>query len=169
MKKKSALEKKNSIRCKYWETPVIDSENLWLERILSTDNYTFFFFVKNHYLPGNEFYVLTISGGGYDPFIITEEGLGWKTIGGLLENKLPSKRKKGKTYKVWNTRFAKKTFGALPITKKEYEQQEKFQYVICTNDTWIEFVSFDTPLWTRHTKVKLDKLVMEYLKKDPWE
>ncbi|MGE3609705.1 MAG: hypothetical protein AB7I27_08995 [Bacteriovoracaceae bacterium] len=167
MKKKS--NQKNEIKCKYWETPVVNSENLWLARILSTDKYTFFFFVKNHYLPGNEFYVLTIGGGGYEPFKITEEGLGWKTVGGLLKNKIPSKRKKGSTYKVWNTPFAKMTFGALPITTKEYEQKDKFQYVIRTNDTWIEFVSFVPPIWEHHKGIKLDRLVIQYLKKDPWE
>jgi hypothetical protein len=84
------------IVCEYWETPVVDCEDLWLERIIFSQNYAFFFFVKDYSLLENEFYVLTISGNGHDPFKITEEGLGWKTIGDLLKNKEPSKREKGK-------------------------------------------------------------------------
>jgi hypothetical protein len=165
MNPKATLKK--SIQYEYWETPVVDSEDLWLERILYGQDYAFFFFVKDYSLPENEFYVLTID--GYDPFRITEEGLGWNVVGGLLKNKLPSKTEKGRTYKVWNTDFAIKTVGASLLKTKEYEQHEKFQYVIRTNDTWIEFVSFDTPIWEHHKNVEFDKLVMEYLKKEPWE
>lgn len=154
-------------QCEYWETPVVDSENLWLVRMLYTDQYAFFFFKKNHDSPVNEFHVMTISSS--DPFRVTEEGLGWKVVGELLKNKLPSDRKKGKSYKVWNSSFAMMTVGALPITAEEYEKYEKFQYIIRTNDTWIEFVSFDIPAWEFHKNLKLDDLVIEYLKKDPWE
>jgi hypothetical protein len=157
------------IVCEYWETPVVDCEDLWLERILYSQNYAFFFFLKDYSLLENENYVLTISGNGHDPFMITEEGLGWKTIGDLLKNKKPSKIKKGKTYKVWNTDFAKKIVGAFLLTEEEYERHEKFQYVIRTNDTWIEFVSFETPRWDCHKNVKFDELVIKYLKKDPYE
>lgn len=160
--------KTDQVLCsEYWETPVIDSENLWLVRILYTDNYLFFFFKKNHDSPANEFYVMTISSS--DPFRVTEEGLGWEKVGELLKNRSSSERKKGSTHKVWNTSFATEIVEALPITKEEYEKHEKFQYVIITNDAWIEFVSFDTPIWNHYTEIKLDDLVIEHLKKDPWE
>lgn len=155
------------IQCEYWETPVADSESLWLVRMLYTDRYAFFFFKRNHDSPENEFYVMTISSS--DPFRVTEEGLGWKNIGELLKNKSVADKIRGKTYKIWNTPFAKSIVGAFPITEKEYEKHEKFQYIIRTNDVWIEFVRFETIIWEYRKDMKLDDLVIEFLKKDPWE
>lgn len=159
---------KSNVICDYWETPVIDSDELWLVNQLLTRENVYFFFHKNHDSPPSEYYVLAINGD--DPFRITEEGLGWKVVGELLNNKVSSSEKTSawpKTFKVWNTQFAEESFGALLITSEEYEKMEKFQYVIKTQDAWIQFVSFfETPKWEFHQHKKLDDLVIEYLRKD---
>lgn len=149
-----------------WETPVGNSCELWVERQLFTTFNTYFFFHKNHDSPSDDFYVLTINVG--DPFRLTEEGLGSKTVGGLVTAKdaIVSECIKYRTFKVWNTSFAKKSFGGLVISEEEYNKKEKFQYLIYTQDTWIEFVAFKPPKWELHHNKKVDDLVIEYLRKD---
>ena len=43
---------------------------------------------------------------------------------------------------------------------------EKFQFIIYTNDAWIQFVTFDPVQWTFHQNVKLEDLVIQHLRKD---
>lgn len=155
-----------SISFERWETPVGNSSELWVERQLFTTFNTYFFFHKNHDSPVDEYYVLTINGD--DPFRLTEEGLGSNTIGGLVtaENARVRESTKYRTFKVWSTPFAKKSFGSLIISEEEYDKKEKFQYLIYTQDAWIEFVAFKPPKWDFHQDKKLDDLVIQYLRKD---
>jgi hypothetical protein len=149
-----------------WETPVGNSNELWLWRQLFTTFNSYFFFQKNHDSFTDEYYVLTINGD--DPYRLTEEGLGSNSVGGLVtaESVIVRESTNYRTFKVWNTPFAKKSFGGLMISEEEYDKKEKFHYLIYTEDTWIEFVAFKPPKWEFHQNKKLDDLVIEYLRKD---
>ncbi|HXH75863.1 MAG TPA: hypothetical protein VNJ08_12910 [Bacteriovoracaceae bacterium] len=127
---------------------------------------TCFFFKRNHDSPENEYYVLTLEGDS--PFRITEEGLGSNIVGSLvtIENAKVRESTKHRTFKVWNTPFAIESFRGLAIPKEEYGEMEKLQYIIYTNDAWIQFVTFDPVKWTFHQDIKLDELVIQYLRKD---
>lgn len=156
------------IVCKFWDTPVSRSNELWLVNQIFTTFYIHFFFQRNYDSSENEYHVLTIDGDS--PFRITEEGLGWKVVGDLLENDISPKDQQGQrrgTYKVWNTQFAIESCRGLAIPKEEYDKMEKFQYIIYTNDAWIQFVAFDPMKWEFHQGSKLNDLVMEYLRNDP--
>jgi hypothetical protein len=153
------------VLCEYWDTPVLQSNELWLEMQFYTENQIVFFFKRNYDSPKNEYHVLTIVGDS--PFRITEEGLGWKVVGDLLENNTAREEgKKGRTFKVWNTQFAIESFRGLAIPKEEYDKLEKFQYIIYTNDAWIQFVTFDPVKWEFHQNVPFKDLVLQYLSND---
>jgi hypothetical protein len=72
--------------------------------------------------------------------------------------RLPSHR----SCRRWDTPFAKNSFSGLAISEEEYQKKEKFQYLIYTQDTWIEFVAFKSPTWEFHQDKKLDDVVIEY-------
>jgi hypothetical protein len=156
------------IECEYWDTPVFQSNELWLERQVYTENQVVFFFKRNHDSPEGEYHVLSIN--GHSPFRMTEEGLGWKVVGDLLKNDISPKDKqtqKGRTFKVWNTQFAIESCLGLAIPAEEFDKMAKFQYIIYTNDVWIQFVTFKAMKWEFYQGIKLDDLVMDYLRKDP--
>ncbi len=102
------------------------------------------------------------------PFKIIEEGMGSNVVGNLVTRENPRVREstKFRTFKVWNTQFTIESCLGLAIPSEEYDAMEKFQYLIYTNDAWIQFVSFDPPEWTFHHGIKLDDLVIQYLRKD---
>ena len=128
-------------------------------------SYLFSFFKRNYDAPKNKYHVLTIEADS--PFRITEEGLGWKVVGDLLENNIAREEgKRGRTFKVWNTQFAIESCLGLAIPAEEYDQMEKFQYIIYTNDAWIQFVTFDPVKWEFHQNVPFKDLVLQYLSND---
>jgi hypothetical protein len=146
-----------------WNTPVMQSEQLWLLRQFFTGSQVHFFFQMNHDSK-DEFYVLSVSGGS--PFRITEEGLGWTYVGKYIESETPSKKKEKKcsTFRIWNTSFAKNTYSARPLKEDERVSEDIFQYLIITQDEWVEFISLTPPKWEIHKNVKLEKLVLKYMK-----
>lgn len=166
MKKKSQAGK--DIVFEVWKTPVVKSNELWLVRQLFTGSTISFFFQRNHDSPKNEFYVLTIS--GLDSFRLTEEGLGSNSVGNLvtIPNGTFRESTKYRTFKVWNSAFAKTTYKALPIMKAEYKNLENsnrvLEYLIYTQDAWIEIIALDPPEWEFHKNIKLTDLVIKYLK-----
>jgi hypothetical protein len=131
-----------------------------------TESHVYFFFKRNHDSPEDEHHVLIIDGDS--PFRITEEGIGSNSVGSLvtIENAKVRESTKYRTFKVWNTQFAIESCLGLAIPAEEYDAMEKFQYVIYTNDAWVQFVSFDSPKWIFHQGIKLDDLVIQYLRKD---
>jgi hypothetical protein len=153
------------VLCEYWDAPVLQSNELWLEMQFYTESQIVFFFKRNYDSPKNEYHVLTIEADS--PFRITEEGLGWKVVGDLLENNTAREEgKRGRTFKVWNTQFAIESCLGLAIPAEEYDQMEKFQYIIYTNDAWIQFVTFDPIKWEFHQNVPLMDLILQYLSND---
>ena len=148
----------------YWETPVVDHQFLWLSRQLYTGLNNYFFFNNDVDGPADPIYVLTI--GALETFKISDESDSSIRISNLLENMLPSQRKRGSSFRVWNSPLALEACRRLGMSSKEYDEMEKFQYVILTQDETIEFVTFKAPKWEIYDGVKLDDLVIQYLTKD---
>lgn len=155
---------KNQSICEYWETPVIDSESLWLYRLLYTHFNTYFFFHKDRDGINDPIYVLAIR--GRETFKVSDEGESTSRIHELLKNKPPYHIKWPKTFKVWNSPLAIEVCRGLAIPKEEYEQMEKYQYIVLAQDETIEFVTSKEPKWEIHQNILLDDLVIQYLKKD---
>lgn len=151
--------------CEYWDTPVLESNELWLEIQFYTESHIVFFFKKNYDSHKNEYHVLTIEADS--PFRITEEGLGWKVVGDLLDNNTAREEgKRGRTFKVWNTQFAIESCLGLAIPAEKFDEMEKFQFVIYTNDAWVQFVTFDSVKWEYHQGMHLKDLIVQYLSDD---
>lgn len=143
---------------------MIESENLWLYRQLFTSNNNYFFFNKDSDGPEDPIYILTIRGG--DTFKISDEEESTNRIHELIKNKPPYHIKYPKTFKVWNSPLAIEVCRGLAIPKEKYEQMEKFQYIVLTQNETIELVTFDPPKWEVHQNILLDDLVIQYLRKD---
>jgi hypothetical protein len=159
MKIESAHDK--DIIFENWNTPVIYNEQLWLLSQIYNGSDIHFFFQKNH--GSDDIHVLTIP--WTSPFRITEEGLGWTYIGNYFINETPAqhKEKKCSTYKIWNTSFAKNTYRSRPLSEEERNPEDIFQYLIITQDVWIEFVTLDTIEWEFYENADPDKLVLKYI------
>lgn len=164
MRYKSILD--NSVEFEVWQTPATQSNELWLVNQLYTEFSIYFFFKRNHDSPPDEYHVLKID--SICPFKIIEEGMGSNVVGNLVTRENPRIREstKFRTFKVWNTQFAIESCLGLTMTAEKYNAMEKFQYIIYTNDAWIQFVSFDSPEWTFHQGIKLDDLIIQHLRKD---
>ena len=154
----------NRISCNYWETPVTGLQTLWLSNQLYTGSNNYFFFENGIDDPVRFIYVLTIR--ALDAFKLSDESDSSVRIGKLLENRLPGNRERARSYKIWNSPYALEASYTLGMTSKEYDETEKFQYVIITQDVTIEFVNLNTPKWETYEGMNLDDLVIQYLKKD---
>lgn len=87
-------------------------------------------------------------------------------IGRLLKNKRPSTRKRGRTFKVWNSRLALEVTEGMLLPENEYREMEKFQYVVLAQDESIEFVTYDEPKWEVHHGISMDDVVIQCLRRD---
>ena len=152
----------NDVCFESWDTPVMYNEQLWLLTQIYNGSDVHFFFQKNH--GSEDIYVLSIP--WTSPFRITEEGLGWKYIGNYFNRVNPKEKKEKKcsTFKVWNTSFAKNTYRSRPISVEEINPEDIFQYLIITQDVWIEFITLDTLKWEFYKNADPDKLVIKYIK-----
>lgn len=156
---------KNQIICEYWETPVVDHQFLWLSQQLYTEMNNYFFFENDVDGPTDPIYVMCIR--TRETFKISDETESANRIFELTKNKNEtSGRKRGLTFKVWNTPFAIEVCSGLKISSEEYDQMEKFQYIVSTQDETIEFVTFSPPTWETYEGIKLEDLVIQYVKKD---
>jgi hypothetical protein len=119
----------NEISCAYWETPVSGLETLWLSNQLHTGSNNYFFFENGLYDQVRFIYVLTIR--SLDAFKLSDESDSSIRINKLLDNRLPENRKWARSYKIWNSPYALEASCTLGMTSKEYDEMEKFQYLIC--------------------------------------
>lgn len=154
----------DKVICDYWKTPLLDSKALWLERQLYTGYNNYFFFTKNGHVPKSPIHILSIRWG--DTFKISEEGEGMFWINRLLKNKKPSRRKRGRTFKVWNSQLALEVTEGMLYPEAEYRKMEKFQYVVLAQDESIEFVTYDEPKWELHHGMSLNDAVTMCLERD---
>ena len=74
--------------------------------------------------------------------------------------------KTSSTYKLWNTSFIKDVDENHALSNYAPERNKNiFQYLIVTQNEWIEFISLDPIEWRLHKNIKEDELVCFYLKK----
>lgn len=155
----------NVMIAEFWETPIIDPPYLWLSQQLFTGNKNYFFFEIDFNEFTNPTYVMSIS--TRDTFKISDETESGNRIDQYTKNmKEGSNRKRGLTYKAWNTPFAIEVCSSLVIPAEKYHKMEKFQYIIATLDQNIEFVTLDPPEWEFYEGIKLEDLVIQYVRKD---
>lgn len=154
----------NQISCDFWKTPVTGVQTLWLSNQLYTTSNNYFFFENAIDDPTRFVYVLTIS--ALDAFKLSDESDSSVRIDKLLENKLPGNRDRARSYKIWNSPYALEASYRLGMTSREYDETEKFQYLIVTQNVTIEFVTIVPPKWEKYEGMNLDDLVIQYLKKD---
>jgi hypothetical protein len=148
----------------FWETPVKVADQLGLLTVLQDFDNVHFFFLRR-FNDKEELYELTIPTG--DSYKITEENQGWKsneyffTCGPKGEE-----HDICRTYKVWNTPYAKDTYcSGLALAEHEVNPEHIFEYVIICQDQWIEFFTRSEPKWTHLKKgTKIADLIAGYLK-----
>ncbi|MGE3609250.1 MAG: hypothetical protein AB7I27_06655 [Bacteriovoracaceae bacterium] len=154
----------NEISCTYWDTPVSSLETLRLSNQLHTGSNNYFFFENGLYDSARFIYVLTIR--SLDAFKISDESDSSVRISKLLDNRLPENRKWARSYKIWNSPYALEASYTLGMTSKEYDEMEKFQYLIVTQDVAVEFVTSMSPKWDVYKEGNLEELVIQSFKKD---
>jgi hypothetical protein len=156
---------KSQIICDFWATPILHLESLWSSKQLNTGKNNYFFFESDEDAPAGPIYVMTI--GSKETVKTSDEGDSTYRINQLLESSpRPVSGVRKKSFKVWNSPLALEACLRLGITEKEYNETEKFQYVILTQNETIEFVTLQEPDWEIYKDTSLDDLVIQHLKKD---
>ncbi|MBP9681372.1 MAG: hypothetical protein KBD76_08200 [Bacteriovorax sp.] len=148
----------------YWETPIVDHRFLWLAQQAYTGLNNYFFFENDIETPANPIYVMTIGAG--ETFKISDESDSSLRIDQLLQNRPSSLRERARSFKIWNSPLALEASYTLGMTSKEYDEIEKFQFLIITQDETIEFLTLKEPTWEIYEGVKLEDLVIQYIKRD---
>lgn len=149
----------------YWDTPVMYNDQLWLLAELRTMNDIHFFLKLNSISP-DDIHVLSISSGW--PLRITDETYAYNCIGKYLKQKVPPQEEErhSSTYKIWNTSFIKDIEENNALSGYALERNKNiFEYLIITQDEYIEFISLDSPRWTFHEGAKIVELVNIYMKR----
>ncbi|OFZ45969.1 MAG: hypothetical protein A2381_00220 [Bdellovibrionales bacterium RIFOXYB1_FULL_37_110] len=155
----------NEVYVEDWNTPVMHSDQLWLLAELRILNDVHFFFKLNSDSP-DDIYVITVS--SFCPLRITDEAYAYTCIGKYVDRKVPREKneKTSSTYKLWNTSFIKDVDENHALSNYAPERNKNiFQYLIVTQNEWIEFISLDPIEWRLHKNIKEDELVCFYLKK----
>lgn len=155
----------NEVYLEDWNTPIMYNRQLWLLAELRIMNDIHLFFKLNSDSP-DEIYVVTIS--SRCPLRITDETYAYNCIGKYLDRKVP--RAKGEqscsTLKLWNTSFIEDIEENNALSDYALQRDRNiFQYLIITEDEWIEFISLEPPEWNFHKNVKIDELANVYMKK----
>lgn len=149
-----------------WDTPVKTADQLYLLAILNDDSYVHFFF-ERRCGETQERYELSVN--SREAYRVTEEGMGRSCIGDLFNSKGPNdgiKNSKYRTYKFWNTAFAKNVYEGYALSEKSMEPGKTFHYMVVSQDEYIEFFTLTPPQWTRLDKgTKIADLIAGYLKK----
>lgn len=153
----------NKIFCDFWDTPIINLQFLWFSKQLNTGQGNYFFFESDTDAPDGPIYVMEI--GSRETVKTSDEGDSTYRINQLLESSpRPANGVRKKSFKVWNSPLALEACLRLGISEKKYDEMEKFQYIVLTQNETIEFVTFDPPKWEIHQNILLDDLVIQYLR-----
>jgi hypothetical protein len=145
----------SQITCDFWETPIIHLEILWTSKQLNTGKNNYFFFEGDTDAPAGPIYVMAI--GSKETVKTSYEGDSTYRINQLLESSSrPTSGIRKKSLKVWNSPLALEAHLRLGISEKEYNETEKFQYIVLTQNETIEFVTSMPPRWEIHQNIQLD-------------
>jgi hypothetical protein len=168
MKFKSSYDKE--VYFEKWQTPMTNRGNIWLNHQFLTNRYIYFFF-RLYPDPLKKIYVMKIL--RYSPLRITEEcnAVGFISkyfrISKKRSNSADSNIKEtlSRTWKIWNTQYIKEidsNYALSGFTKKR--NKKIFQYLIVTQEEWLEFISLHEPEWKVYKNKTLAELVMRYTK-----
>jgi len=163
MKINSAAGK--DIYFKEWNTAIKYSDQLHLLTVLQDFQYIHFFF-QRRFKKEEEHYELVIPTGS--SYRITEEGMWISSVGVLISRENPTKRKKKRirSFKIWNTPFAQSMYHGQPVALEDVKEKDIYQYLIVCQDDWIEFFSKSPPKWIKLKKgASISKQIGSYLKK----
>jgi hypothetical protein len=153
-----------------WQTPMTEGENIWLIHQFMRNGGTYFFF--NLYSDQfKKIYVMKIS--RYSPFRITEEcnAVGFISRYFSTKKNTPKSIYKNSnnhpisTWKLWGSQYIKEIDYnyALSGYKKKHNKS-LFEYIIQTQEVWIEFISRFEPEWAVYENKTLEELVTYYMK-----
>jgi hypothetical protein len=167
MKIKSKVSK--STYFEHWSTPLDEAEWLSLNAVLQTNHNVNLFF-QSEKRTQDKTYVMTF--GRNWPYRLTEEEYAIGCIGKYFEKPKgkpePPKNRKGRrfrTWKLWGTQYIKdiNTNHALSDYKPP-KYKDIPQYLIITDDEWIEFICLGQPEWKIHKNMNMKKLISYYMK-----
>lgn len=154
----------NDVYLEHWRTPIMHNQQLWLQFVLHTGSTVHFFFSVND--KAESIHVMTINCGW--PYRVVDESLGYHCIGKYFRfKKEPLKKVKiCSTWKVWNTSFIldMESANALSGYAKK-RNKDYFEYVIATQDEYIEFISLNPPSWEFYQDIEIQKLINDYTEK----
>ncbi|NOT77488.1 MAG: hypothetical protein HOP07_00635 [Bacteriovoracaceae bacterium] len=162
MKVKSSYGKE--VYLEDWNTPIMHNEQLWLVAELRIMNGIHLFFKLNS-SSRDEYYSFTIS--FRCPLRITDETYAHNCIGKYLNRKVirPKDEQRSSTLKLWNTSFIKEIEENNALSGYAAERDKNiFQYLIITEDEWVEFITLSPIEWTFHKCIKIDELLNTYIK-----
>ncbi len=158
----------NDVYKEPWKTPMgHPNEFIRLGRVLTTttDVHFFFFIDDENRYKKKIAYVLTID--RWDPLRITEEKYNC-SIGKYLKSKLPYKF--CATWKLWGTNFIKEVDQGHALSDYKKKQDKNIcQYLIISEDLWIEFISDVPPKWEIYKNTTLKEIMKPYLNKWNWD
>lgn len=163
MKIKSKL---NDVYFEPWQTPVISAENLWCHGVLHTNWYTHFCVSIN---AEKDIHVISID--HRSPYRIVDEDHQSYLEKYFASDLSPEERKLHipklcRTWKIWGTTFIHEMDEGrfLSGLGKEHDK-EIFQYLMFTQDEWIEFIS-DPPRWETFKDSDIKTVMNHYLDVD---
>lgn len=158
----------NDVYFEEWPTVVSKARYLWIISVLQTGNQVHFILQINK---GKKFYVLTAPRGC--PFRLIDETYAVKCVSKYIVPD-PSKNIKPlsvnkwrkKTWKIWGTAFINEVDENHALSNYEKEHDKNiFQYLVKTEDEWIEFIS-GPPTWRTYQNITLEALIAKILKED---
>jgi hypothetical protein len=151
-----------------WQTPLTEGENIWLTYMLLSSTKIHFFF-KLYSDRFEKINVMSIS--RYCPFRLTEErqAEGFLTKYFYIDEKKSNqilKNLKGlpiATWKIWGTQFIKELDSNYSLSEyKKKHDPNIFQYLIRTQEEWIEFISSTPPEWVEFDNKNINELIAEF-------
>lgn len=156
-----------------WRTPVANAQHLWLRGLLQTASHAHFFFSTTRHFETLkkrcDIHVMTI--GRTWPYRLVEEEYAYSCIGRYFHPHYSEKKRMSRpislsnTWKLWGTDFIKDLdHGRALSDYKEVQHNNIFEYLIQTEDEWIEFIS-GPPRWTLLRNMTAKAAVRSYINK----
>ncbi|MBC7458785.1 MAG: hypothetical protein H7235_10930 [Bdellovibrionaceae bacterium] len=155
-----------------WSTPLDQGQWIWLISLLQTVDSIHFFFAFTGDKASKRIHVMTID--RYCPYRLIEERYAVGCVGKNLlerkkENNYPSRNSKGnhiKTWKLWGTQFIKEVDENTSLSNySPIPNKNIVQYLITTEEEYIEFIADQEPRWKSYPNMKIENLLVHYSKK----
>ena len=157
----------------HWSTPLDQAQSVWLITAVMSPNQMHLIFSFEKGAP-NIKYVMSLGRGW--PIRFTEEEYAVGCIEKYFEKQKkepePPRNQKGqhfKTWKLWGTKYIKEINTNHAISDYKPPKYKNIpQYLIITQDEWIEFIGTCEPTWNIHKNASTQKLIKRYSKKIQW-